>query len=278
MTGTVETGGGADAAPELLPRRRRSEPRPDAEGPRLLPEAPGRKERLAAPMLLPLEPTPDLVRAHATTDASELAQYMAEGVRQGEELSVEEVADLMEMLLHLVAQRENSTATLRLGHLRLLIELVEVTTTGFIRRSAYEEARATTPHGSGYPDASTLATYYGGWLKAVHAAVDWLTHGGRARIKVDKKACRMKAAYNVQEIRAAILRCRLDIGDWPNEWEWEEWASLERILSDTDPRLPTIKALRKAYDSFDDAVDDTRRAFERSAAAQSLGVSAPRHR
>lgn len=238
-------------------------------------DAPRETAPVSAPMLMPLDPPQWLVEAHKETDASEAALLLAHEMGAPEETPKEVVEDLLRMLEHLVASRVHSTAALRLGHLRLLIELVEVTTTGFIRRDAYDEARRIEKeeHGRDFPDSSTLAGYYGGWLKAVDAAVRWLVHGGSARVKVNKKACVMHASYSVQEIRGAILRARLDIGDWPTEWEWEEWANITRQLSVEDPRLPVMKAIRKAYDSFDEAVLDTRLAYERSRTATTRPLS-----
>lgn len=228
-----------------------------------------------APMLAPFEPPQWLAEAHQDEDATEAALLIAHEVADEDEMPDEVVADLTAMLEHLVAQRMHSTAVLRLGHLRLLIELVEGATKGFIRRDDYDRsrARARELHGRDYPDSSTLARYYGGWLKAVASAAAWLLHGGSARVKVNKEACVVHVSYDVQAIRSGILRARLDIGDWPTEWEWTEWARLTRLLSSTDPRLPGMKAIRTAYSSFDDAVADTRASYERSVAASGRASS-----
>jgi hypothetical protein len=228
---------------------------------------------LSAPMLIPLDPSDELVRQRALTDAGEAAHVIAYEVLAPNELPDELVDDLMFLVEHEICHRENSTATLRLGHLRLLFELAETTTDGFIRRASYDASNAVaTVAGRSYPDASTLGRYYGGWLHAVAAAVDWLTRGGRAKIKVDKDACYFHDAYDVQAIRGALLMCRLDIGDWPTEGDWELWTRLERRLSAKDPRRPGIKQIRAAYGSFAAAVEDTREAYERSRSARARSV------
>lgn len=220
-------------------------------------------------MLLPVAPPSELAVAHAETDASEVAVYIAREVLDPAELDEREVKDLLKLTTYLICTREHSSARLRLGHLGLLIELTETTTTGYVRRRDYDLANADGEH----PNSSTLARYYGGWVKAVRAATNWLTRGGQARTKVNHRDCFFHASYDVQEIRAAILRCRLDIGDWPREWEWEEWAAIVRRLARRDPRLPVMKAIRLAYGDFDTAVDDTRRAWARSDAARRRAMS-----
>jgi hypothetical protein len=221
-------------------------------------------------MLLPMDPSAELVRQHALTDAGEAARVIAYEVTARGELLDDEVDDLMFLIEHEILRRTHCTATLRLGHLRLMFELAETTTDGFIRRATYDSAREAHEKATGYayPDSSTLASYYGGWAQVVAAAVAWLTCGGNARVKVDKDACGRHGEYNVQQIRGAILACRLDLGEWPTQSDWVLWARLERWLSATDPRLPGIKQIRNAYGSFDAAVIETREAFERSRAAR----------
>jgi hypothetical protein len=195
--------------------------------------------------------------------ASEVAEAVAQLLRSHEAVATEAVEDLRRLLSHDLARR--NPARLRLGHLRLLIEMVAgvedidpwVSQVEYMRERAIRGER-----GECYPDESSLRNAYGKWVCAVRAAARFALQGGKGRVPGSYRHCRpVRPPYTMQGIKDALMRCYADLGDWPTEWEYHEWAAIKRLLSAEDPRLPGAKQFRKCFGDFAEAVAATRASY-----------------
>ncbi len=187
-----------------------------------------------------------------SADASEVAQVMSRFVRGRRAFPDDAAADLRRLLAYDLASR--NTARLRLGHLRLVMEMLSACPgpDPFVSSAAYTAERERRMSvGETHPDESTLRSAYGHWLKVIRAASRFMTLGGSARVKHSRRHAKVHQSYEVEGISSALLRCRHDLGDWPTEWKYQEWAALRRMLATEDPRLPIPKVIRKAFGSFD---------------------------
>lgn len=71
-------------------------------------------------------------------------------------------------------------------------------------------------------------------------------------------------SYGLQDVQDALLRAYGDLGAWPTEWEYHEWAAIKRLISRSDPRLPGPKQIRKCFGDFATALEMMRDAYERT--------------
>jgi hypothetical protein len=206
-----------------------------------------------------------------TGNATEVAQVISGLVRQHRAVPDEVADELRRLLAYDLGSRH--TARLRLGHLRLLLEMLAARDDGerFVTSAEYEvERKRRALLGEQYPDESTLRRAYGHWFKVVRAAAGFLDRGGAARVKHSHASAHRQQRYDVQAIQAALLRCHHalaassgnDESAWPTEWEYEEWAAAQRLLAREHPRLPVAKPIRKAFGSFAAAVEVTRASYE----------------
>lgn len=162
---------------------------------------------------------------------------------------------------HLLEALSHNLATLfppreRYAKLGLLIRLISVGTGEVPPVEAYDAARtAAKKLGENWPSRSDLIYSYGSWSKAVKAAME--TFYGQGRVSTSTRHARLdKVAYTNDEIVEQLLVCRASIGFEPNQWEYEEWARVARLLrrrAGQVPRIPGLVQIRKAFGSFDNA-------------------------
>jgi hypothetical protein len=216
-------------------------------------------------------------RSAPSTPSSSASSEMAEGLVQlisDREAVPDEVVRQLQLLVSHDLARHNA-GRVRLGRLRLLIEMVLVldgpdpwvSQTDYIaerqRRAANGEDMSL------YPTDSAIREAYGRWASAVSAAARFVAHGGGARVAGDHHHARFRGKYSLQDIMSALIRCHADLGDWPTEWEYQEWAVIKRRLSRENPRLPTLKLIRKCFDNFDEAIAATGATFGQEQQPQS---------
>ncbi len=207
---------------------------------------------------------------------SEVAEVIADLVTQHAAMPEEAVADLRRLLSHHLARRDS--ARLRVGHLRLLIEMLrdDDGCNAWVSQAEYmAEVERRGSLGEDYPDEAVLRRAYGRWVCAVRAAARLARPGGGTRVASSYHHCRLgRVPYGMQEVQDALLRGRADIGSWPSEWEYHEWAAIKRRISREDPRLPGPKSIRKCFGSYSEARETTRRLYEVGA----RGVAGPEDR
>lgn len=120
----------------------------------------------------------------------------------------------------------------------------------------YEDARRAQ---AGWPHHSSLVRRYGSWLTAVSAAVKVTQKQPRWGVATRQPQRRLSRTDCVR----AILRCRLAIGDWPDEREYMLWQQVEGDLCRRTGALervpPTRSAVRKRLRTWRDALDLARR-------------------
>ena len=89
--------------------------------------------------------------------------------------------------------------------------------------------------GEDYPDEAVLRRAYGRWVCAVRAAARLARPREQNRVASSYHHCRLgRVPYGMQEVQDALLRGRADIGSWPSEWEYHEWAAIKRRISRED--------------------------------------------
>lgn len=197
---------------------------------------------------------------------SEVAEVIAGLVAQHAAMPEEAVADLRRLLSHHLARRDS--ARLRVGHLRLLIEMLRENDgrNAWVSQAEYmAELDRRVSLGEDYPDEAVLRRAYGRWVCAVRAAARLARPGGGTRVASSYHHCRLgQVPYGMQEVQDALLRAFADLGSWPSEWEYHEWAAIKRLVSREDPRLPGPKSIRKCFSGYAEARETTRRHYEAS--------------
>jgi hypothetical protein len=120
----------------------------------------------------------------------------------------------------------------------------------------YEDARKAQPE---WPHHSTLVRRYGSWLTAVSAAVKVTQEQPRWSVASRPPQRRLSRADCVR----AILRCRLAIGDWPDDREYMLWQQVEGDLCRRTGALervpPSRSAVRTRLRTWPDALELARR-------------------
>lgn len=196
--------------------------------------------------------------------ASEGAELLLQLVQDKRGFPDEAVRDLRRLLSHELARRDS--AALRLGHLRLLIEMMLALdpsdNDAWVSQADYTAERDRRAlDGEMYPTEGALRNAYGRWVSAVRAASRFVEHGGAARVPANHAHVRPGMSYKPEDVMSGLIRCRRDLGDWPSEWEYHEWARIKRHLAITDPRVPSAKPLRK-FGGFANALRATQAAFK----------------
>jgi hypothetical protein len=122
----------------------------------------------------------------------------------------------------------------------------------------YEKAREEQPR---WPHHSSLVRRYGSWISAVSAAVkvtsDQRTWGQPARQQPQRR-------YSRADLVRAILRCKLAIGDWPDQREYALWQCVEadlcRRTGTLDRTPPSKTTVLRRLRTWPDALELARRA------------------
>lgn len=195
-------------------------------------------------------------------ERSEAAEVAVQLMADRKAVPEEAVRDLRRLLAHDLARR--NPARLRLGHLRLLIEMVCALDGAdpWVSQEDYLAERARRKElGETHVSDAALRKAYGRWVSAVGAAARFVEHGGQGRVPASYTHAKFRQAYVMQEVMSALIRCQRDLGDWPTEWEYHEWAGIKRKLALDDPRLPSAKPIRKCFGDFHEALAATRAAY-----------------
>lgn len=174
--------------------------------------------------------------------------------------------DLARLLGHALGQKR--PAEERQARLGLLIDLVSEGH-DYVTAADYQAARAERAEkGETWPDASTLSRAFGHWISAMQAATRFWFDGGRARVRSERSYTGRHGGYQPRKIVAAIREFEREHGAWPTAWEWERYVAIRRRIDRRNgrrPRWPDLVQLRKAYGSFDGAVDAARRTRSKTA-------------
>ena len=172
---------------------------------------------------------------------------------------------LYEDLSHSLAAPD--PVVLRDANLGLVVAQVSVGTGEFPAIEEYEILRKKRSEiGEKWPAASTLIGVYFGWLYVIRAAMELFFASGRVH-RNPKAAKELSVPYTRQQIEAAIMKCAREVGFWPSQWVYQEWAYISRQLARAAgqvPRIPGINQIRNRFEHFDRAVDELKaRACER---------------
>lgn len=191
----------------------------------------------------------------STGNATEAAQLIAQIVPN---LPLETARELARLLGHEIAAP--SRARLREARLGLLTELMSLRSDP--RPPSEEEYNALRDQraeiGQNWPTSRTLRNAYGHWLKAVRAATNHLRgyneDGKRITVPSSNAHRGRHKSYTRQDILDDIKRARLAIGDWPSEWEYEEFNRITRLLAKrqgkTKPRIAGLKQIRNEFGDY----------------------------
>jgi hypothetical protein len=208
---------------------------------------------------------------------TEVAAAVGELVNDRDACSDAAARDLFRLLTQSLAVQ--SPAERRHRRLGLLIELV-AEGGEFIPTTRYEKVRLEREaQGQHWPNAGVLTSNYRHWVKAVEAAARfWFVGGDQHVPDGNLHAQGSRRHYEPKEIVAALREAKSELElkgeDWPTQWEYREWARIKRRLarrSGTDGlgkaggkgavargrtgrRWPDIEQIRKAFDTYDEAV------------------------
>jgi hypothetical protein len=191
----------------------------------------------------------------AMEDGSDGAQVIARLVTAFPETTVEHLLELLSN--HLAAP---AAAELRERQVGLLVELISSGTGEVPGTDDYDQLRAKrTVLGQQWPHSTSLIRACGHWLKAVEAAMRLHAQGSGARVPSSyKHATGRRNSYTRSEVVWALERFKRAFGDWPTQWEFEAWRPLERRLArergNLEPRISSLKQIRKLFGSYDRAV------------------------
>jgi hypothetical protein len=199
------------------------------------------------------------VSDHGALRAGEAAQIIVQFVGDCQAFPDEAACDLRRLLANSLS--DASPGERRVARLGLLIDLAvgDGKPTGeWISVEDYEIARARRAKaGESWPSSSALSEAFGGWLRAVGTAMRFYMGGGKARVPASLTDARPHARYEPREILSGLIRFRNELGVWPTEWEWTEYAPVRTRharRAGVELRLASPKQIRKAYGTFDRAV------------------------
>ncbi len=66
--------------------------------------------------------------------------------------------------------------------------------------------------------------------------------------------------FTGREIVLSIRRCKADCGDtWPREHEFYDYGLVRRFRASSDPRVPSMAAVRRIFGTYDAAVAEAQR-------------------
>jgi hypothetical protein len=223
-----------------------------------------------------------LPAALLASDDSEVGQVLAQIIGH-QAFPAEAVRDLRRLLSHDLARRH--PGRLRYARLGLVMQMVNdrrEQPNRFVRRSEYmQERERRLALGEQWPDESAIRAAYGPWPKVINAATQFAFKSSRG-VSDSNHGHGFRRSYTPQEISTALLRCYFDLEAWPTEWEYEEWALIQRRMSAQELRLPGLKQIRNGFGDFHTALKDTRAAHERGRrgtacdSSDEAGADAPR--
>jgi hypothetical protein len=198
-------------------------------------------------------------RAEKATEAS---QQLAQLVTNKAAFPRQAAEDLQELLGHDLARP--TPGERRQARLGLLIELLSDADDQPITTTLYDQARAEKKEqGQDWPDSSNLTRAYGHWLAAVRAATRFWLKGSKGN--VPHLYPEQPSDYMPQEVINGLISFRREYGDWPTAWEWDEYLLVRREIArraGTQLRLPSRRAMRKAYGGFAKAVEAAQAHYE----------------
>lgn len=207
--------------------------------------------------------TVDLVETASGTPELDLVLLFADWVMDPDLVPDAAAEDLRRLLAHDIAAP--TTPQLRIGHLGLLIDLINELRR-YITKRNYEDERARRAlQGEVWPASSALTHQYGPWPLLVDEVTDFVDYGPASKLqRPGVRAPRVKSSYTPAEVNSALIRCRSALGAWPSPWGYELWASIERRVRRKDPNLPILSAIDKTYGDWDTASRRAQRAWRRS--------------
>jgi hypothetical protein len=180
-----------------------------------------------------------------STSALDLVLVMCDWVLDPDVVTDATARDLHRLVSHDVATP--TTPQLRIGHLGLLIDLIN-DCRHYVPEQVYTDVRAErAASGQVWPAGSTLRTLYGPWELIIDEVSDFVQRGPASKLNRPGVRPKPKKSYTPTEVMSALHRCRHELGIWPSPWTYELWAQIERRLARNDPRLPTIKAIAKTF-------------------------------
>ncbi len=199
-----------------------------------------------------------------TGNATGAAQAIAQLVP---DLDIRSARDLARLLGHAVAAPNR--ARIREARLGLLVEMLSWREGASLPSEDEYNALAAqrAEDGEHWPTSRTLRSAYGHWLKAVQAASNHLRgyneSGGRMKVPASNAHGRRHRRYTRQDVLDDIKRARLAIGDWPTEWEYEEYTRCIRLVArrqgQPPPRIAGIKQIRAHFGSYPSAAKAAQR-------------------
>ena len=169
-------------------------------------------------------------------------------------LSPDERTDLKRLIQHLLTSfNEHERRYARLG---LLVEMVLSPRTGEVPPTRlYDELRDLRRlEGEEWEDSTTLSRAYGGWPKAVRAAMRFAFNGTAGRVPSKYRTEPSPDPYTHDEATDAFLTCVDTLGFWPTEPEYDEWRvlanDLARRAGNPLPRYPSRTPWRRLFNTW----------------------------
>lgn len=182
------------------------------------------------------------------------------------------VADLSRLLQRRLTNFDYKAV--RYARLGLLIDIVSAGTGELPSTRDYEcqrERRMQTGE-TDWPTHSTLTVAYGGWVRAVRAAMLLWLDGSSSRTPNSNHHNSFEPAYGHQEAVDAVRACRDALGLWPTEWEYDEWRRVSRELARNSgcpyPRYPGRGVWRKLFGTWEALVARARQVADYQEPAQ----------
>jgi hypothetical protein len=140
----------------------------------------------------------------------------------------------------------------------------------YITVPVYEQARLERQKLSEqWPDGASLCRAYGHWLAVNRAACRFWFGGSSQRVASSHHHAQPQASYQPAEIVSGFIKFFREHGVWPTEWEWGEYTAVQRLLgrrAGKQVRLAGAKQIRKAFGSFDRALEQAQRHLAATAA------------
>ena len=186
---------------------------------------------------------------------SETARVVAALIPSLPPATVKDLARLIQRRLTMLDPRLDRYA--RLG---LLIDIVSVGTGEVPPTYGYEdERRLRTEAGETWPAQSSLSEAYGGWVRAVKAAMYLAFDGSSSKQPATHHnrlapGRRCRPTYSHGEATAALNMCADTLGLWPTEYEYDDWrrlsGDLARRAGRPAPRFPSRPSWIRLFGSW----------------------------
>lgn len=191
-------------------------------------------------MTEPARPPSDVARAYARL-APALPQATAR--------------DLLTLLNATIAEPGQHTD--RESRLGLLVRIIE-NNPELPDTDTYDQARRA--HDSGWPSASQLSRYYGGWLRSLEAAVALAQPAPGRRAPSDRAHTDLinTRPYSRAQLTSVLIRCQHTLGFWPGTQDYSQYRRVHlraaRLHVSTDERLPNTRTIRRHFGTWDAAI------------------------